>query len=325
MNLLPSDIEIQDLDIEVIDCEACTPKNEGRIIASNQKFLAIISKTGKEILVIEPNNSISIKPDLPKIFHDSNICDLEFSPFNNNILASGHEDNSVLLWKIPEEGLKESITKENIFLKKNIDKVNFIDFNPISSEVITTCSSKGDICVWNLEKKDTFAELNLGTYTSSVSWNPDGFLIGATTYRKQFHIFDPRNNNSTIFKKQISEYFKSKFTWVDNNMFLTINWNKEGKYKLLKLWDIKKFDNEISSIKIDSSQDLSTPFINRELKLVYIIEKDNIYVYDYNNTKLYDLTQFEFKKSSNYTILFDRRSLDKTRKEIDRFATYSIY
>ena len=271
MNLVGSNFDFEDSDIEIADYEICTPRNfisksEGRLIASNQKFLAMVPKSGKEILIIEPNNnSINIKSDLPKISCDSIICHLEFSPFNNNILASGHEDKSLLLWKIPEEGLKKNITKEYISLKKNNDKVNFIEFNPISSEVLFSSSNCGDIYVWNLEKKDSFGFLNLGSYPTSVSWNPHGDLIGATTYLKNFYIFDPRNNSSTTFQKQISDQYNSKFIWVDNNTFLTISLNKEGKDKLLKLWDIKRYDKEISSKKIYSSINISTP---REMRTV---------------------------------------------------------
>ena len=52
-------------------------------------------------------------------------------PFNDNILASAYEDNSVFIWKIPEGDIKENITKEFQIYKKHTNKVNYIIFNPI--------------------------------------------------------------------------------------------------------------------------------------------------------------------------------------------------
>ena len=57
---------------------------------------------------------------------------------------------------------------------------------------------------------------------------------------------------------------------------------------MLKLWEIKKVNEdytsrgELSSIKIDKSFNISIPFINRDLKLLYSVGKNEnfIKVYD---------------------------------------------
>ena len=324
MNLSLSDININDLKIEITDCELSTERTEGRLMAANKKYLAMAMKTGKDLLVVDPSKSISLKSEMPCLSHDSNILDLEFSPFDNNILASSYEDNSILLWKIPEEGFHENITKENILYKKHNNKVYFVNFNPISSDVICSSTHKGDLHVWNMEKNEIFFKIDLNEYITSLSWNPNGDLIGAISISRKMNIIDPRSQNN-IFSKEISNKYKSKFIWVDNNIFLTLSWNKENEYRFLKLWDIKKIDSEISSIKIDSFRNISTPFINRELKLIYIIEKEdkNFYVYDNSKGGLDFLTSFE-SCNSNYSILFDRRGLNRNKLEVDRFARYSI-
>jgi len=44
--------------------------------------------------------------------HAGAILDLQFSPFHNNILASGGADATVKIWRFPEEGLVEKESKD---------------------------------------------------------------------------------------------------------------------------------------------------------------------------------------------------------------------
>ena len=69
--------------------------------------------------------------------------------------------------------------------------------------------------------------------------------------------------------------------------------------KILKLWDIRKVNqdltaSEVTSIQIDTSKTVSTPFVDRESKLLYITTKGekSIDVYDYSNRI--------FKRKYNY-------------------------
>ena len=87
------------------NCDLSTISTEGRLIAVNEKYLAMYWKNNSEIVIVDSSKPLTIKDNLPRIKGLSNILDLEFSPFNNNILAScdnGNKGNSVLLWKIPE-------------------------------------------------------------------------------------------------------------------------------------------------------------------------------------------------------------------------------
>ena len=73
---------------------------------------------------------------------------------------------------------------------------------------------------------------------------------------------------------------------------------------MLKLWDIRKQSNnslnkgEITSIKINSSKtDIFTPFINKELKIIYAIgkEKSSIIDFDYKEEKFTKIRDWSCK------------------------------
>ena len=96
---------------------------------------------------------------------------------------------------------------------------------------------------------------------------------------------------------------------------------------MLYLWDIKKLDKEVDSIFIDSSVNTFSPYVDRELKLIYIFgkEKNEIHIYDYNNNIIKKVATYEFPDISFCSVFFNRKCLDKKKLEIDRFAQYSKY
>ena len=270
------------------NCLISEEQTEGRLISVNKKYLAMAWKKDKnnnegEIVVVDSSNPTNIKIDLNKLkYNNKKIYDLEFSPFNNNILASCHEDKTVRLWKIPENGIYENITNTYLIYNNHNNKVNFVNFNPISSDVICSSTHDGEIHVWNLENKNNYINLKVDYNPTPISWNPNGSLIGAITRFKNINFFDPRDKN-IIIKKVINEYSRpSKFDWTDDYSFSNICWDKTGNNRMLKLWDIKKLDKEIMSIKTDTSMNVCIPFADRELKLIYTLGKEEkpINVYD---------------------------------------------
>jgi hypothetical protein len=133
-----------------------------------------------------------------------------------------------------------------------------------------------------------------------------------------------------ILKHQINEAFQSaKFAWVDNETFATTSWNKTGA-KMLRLWDIRKVKEDLSSegevtgVQIDTSKTVSTPFIDRDSKLLYSVGKGeaSIHVYDYSDGTFRKGINFSSCEPSICSVLFDRKCLDYNTLEVDRFARY---
>ena len=144
---------------EFTNCLISEEYTEGHLIAVNKKYLAMAWKKDKnnnvgDIVIVDSSNPTNIKSDLPKLkCNNKKIYDLEFSPFNNNILASCHEDKTVRLWKIPENG---NITNEYSIYNNHKNRVNFVNFNPIFSDVICSSTHDGEIHVWSLENKSNY-------------------------------------------------------------------------------------------------------------------------------------------------------------------------
>ena len=311
------------------NCQVSTASTEGRLIAVNMNFLAMSWSNLGEIIVIDSSNQISVHPNQARIKgHRSASLDLEFSPFSSDLLAASFDDGAVLLYKIPEGGIQENITQEVQIYNKHTKKVPFVTFNPIASDVVCSAAFNGEIHVWNAIQGETVCEVNAEDAPTWVSWSPNGVLIGATTKNKFLSVFDPRNNN-LIMKHQINEGFKSsKFAWIDENTLVTTSWNKAGM-KMLKLWDLRKVkedltSSEVISTQIDTSKTVTTPYVDRESKLVYTIGKGeaNIHYYDYSEGSFKKGISFKATEPSISSVLFERKCLDYNKNEVDRFARY---
>ena len=311
-------------------CAVTTVSTEGRLLAVNGNFLAMSWNNAGEIVVVDSNKPFELKIHQPRIKGDHfNILDLEFSPFSSDLLACSRDDYSVLLYKIPEGGLTNNITKEVQAFKKHTKKVPFVTFNPVASDVVCSGAFLGEILVWNAIKGETFCELKADDTPTLVAWNPNGTLIGATNKKKNINIFDVRANKM-ILKHQINDAFQAaKFAWANNEQFVTTSWNKAGA-KMLKLWDIRKVkgdltnEGEVLSEKIDTSKTVSTPFVDKESKLVYTIGKGEatIHIYDFEEGKFKKGIDFTSAEPSISSVMFDRKYLDYNNLEVDRFARY---
>ena len=315
-----------------LNCSVTTVSTEGRYIAVNGNFLAMSWSNQGEIVVVDSSEFCSIKPDQPRIKgHRANVLDLEFSPFSSDLLAAAFDDNTVLLYKIPEGGLTEHMTQEVQIYQKHMKKVPFVTFNPVASDVLCTGAFLGDIHIWNALKGESYVELKADDTPTCIQWNPNGILVGATTKKKTINILDPRARaNKMVMNHQINEQFQAaKFAWVDNDQFVTTSWTK-NKAKMMRLWDIRKVkddltsEGEVMSVKIDSSTTVTTPFVDKESKLIFAIAKGEaiIRTYDYSLGSFVKGIDFSSTEPSISTVMFERKCLDYNKLEVDRFARF---
>ena len=208
-------------------------------------------------------------------------------------------------------------------------KVNFINFNPIASNMIVSGTSYGEIHVWESNEFKTYFQFKLPYNPNTLLWSPHGDLIGITTKNKFLTIYDPRNKKE-VFQDQISQNtLITKFAWLDNNSVATVGINSDNK-KVLSLLDIRKIDeyqgwNYFSMAEINQYTSVTIPYVNPELKLIYCVgkEESTIKIFDYYTGSLKKNNEFKALETNNCSIFLNRQYLNKSKQEIDRFARYT--
>ena len=308
------------------NCSLSTTSTEGRLISINEKYLAMAWKYKGEMSIIDINSVKSSNiNNLTSTSDKSNILDLEFSPFDTNILALSNENNSVIVSKLIDNNQKINIDKYDIY-KKHSSKVNFVNFNPVASNIICSSTLFREVHIWDSIKYELYKELpKLENNPISLLWAPNGTLIGITTKKGFLNVFDMREKDY-IIKSQLSglgQNSKMTFNWLDDNNIAILGHNSKNE-RILSLFDIRNQNqktSEYSYVIIDKRDTPAFPFIDRELKLIYTVGKDNaqINIYDYSKSTLKKLSHSAFTSEPNIcSALFPRKFLDKKNNEIDR-------
>lgn len=75
--------------------------------------------------------------------HGNDIGDLAFSPFSDNILATGGRDGTVKIWSIPPNGLTENLSAAATTFADIDGGANSLKWNPSSDGVLALgCKSR---------------------------------------------------------------------------------------------------------------------------------------------------------------------------------------
>jgi len=126
--------------------------------------------------------------------HSAAVLDTDFSPFNDNLVASASEDSKVFLYKIPDE-LGEEDFEPVVRLTTHGRKVGQILFNPVAENVLLSASADLTIKLWDVEKAVEKQEITGHMEViQSVCWNYNGSLVATTCRDKKLRVFDIRSN-----------------------------------------------------------------------------------------------------------------------------------
>ena len=308
--------------------DLCKASTEGNKMAINNKFMALSWNYDRGgIAIFDPNEYSYGKPDQKLLKgHKGKIFDLRFSPFCTDLLASASEDCTVKLWKIPEEGLKEDITNDAQTYTGHKRKVSLVAFNPLVADVIASTSVDYSIQVWNMIKAETYSLCKINEHPTSLDWNENGSLVGATDSAKKITIFDPRDNK-VVFSHKVSDGRNAKFVWTGNDTFAYVGFCKKNEREF-KHFDIRKLENnELCRVKIDEQVSLLTPYFDHESKLLYTVGKGeaNVNVFDFNETVPCRCLNFSTGNPASSFCMIDRRYVNYNKNELDRMAKWTVF
>ena len=327
-------IEGKELNQHFSNCQLSSFNPDGRLMAINDKYLAMAWE-GKDkkgnIKLINKN----LKNDNYYFTSEhANILDMEFSPFDNNILSSCYDNNCICLTKLDLKDENNIITIP-YFYKAHNNKVNSINFNPIAEHIICSTTVFGQVNIWESNEFKTYYSFKLKKNPNYLSWSPNGDLIGISCLKgRYFNLLDPRSKEKPSEILLSDTNINSRFAWVDNDIIATVRWSKDAKI-VLSLCDLRKNDKSIKdnnflaniplSDNISKNASSINPYVNPEMKLIYIIGKGikNITVFDYEYSELKKKYEFNCSEVNNFSLIFNRHYLDKENSEIDRFIRYT--
>ena len=125
----------------------------GNYIAASAAFVAFNWDSLGSSLAVLPLSTTG-RPDkagVPRIdAHSQLVTDFAFSPFDDGLLATGSQDQTIKVWRIPREGLTTNLATPELTLQQH-RRVETVTFHPAAEGLLTT-SCHTNINIWDITR-----------------------------------------------------------------------------------------------------------------------------------------------------------------------------
>lgn len=270
----------------------CNTAWDSNFLSANPKFVAMMwLSAGGGVYAVLPHTATGKLGEVPLVsVHKAAVLDLEWHPFNDNLIASAGEDCNVCICRIPDGGLKENITTPIQTLIGHKRKVGTVNFHPSANNVLATSSSDTTVKIWDVEKGDEMFSIGgHADIVQSCSWNMDGSMITSACRDKKLRVIDPRGQ-AIVGEVVAHQGVKGmRCSWLtDKDKILTTGFTKTVEREIC-LWDPRSLAEPLVRQTIDTQSGVLMPFYDAETGMLFIAGKGdgNIRYYEVVDEKPY--------------------------------------
>lgn len=265
--------------------------NDMHLAKCNGKYLSVHwAASGGGAFAVLPVEAVGRQPaDLPLFEgHSAQVLDTEFSPFNDNLLASAGEDARILLWNIPQPGeaSAEGGVKPEATLAGHDRKIVDLLFHPAAENVLASASHDQTVRLWDIER--AACKITLTDHSDAVldqSWSYDGSRIATSCRDKMLRIFDPRANASKASAEvKAHEGVKGvRVVWAGPGERLITTGFSRMSDRQFALWDARNLEKPVKLENLDTSSGLLIPHYDADTRMLYLAGKGD------GNIRFYEL------------------------------------
>lgn len=300
---------------------------DSNFMDANGKFWSLIwGVAGGGAVGVFPHSQVGKLPmsGVPLIVgHKAHVLDVQFNPFNQNLLATVSEDCFGKIWQIPDGGLAESATDAAQTLKGHRRKVGTVNWHPTAENVIATSSQDMFVKVWDAEKGSEQCSLD-GTkdLIQSFAWNRNGSQFAITCKDKQIRVADPRSGSYAQTWAGHIGVKGSRCVFMKDGMLFTVGFGK-GSERQYMLHDLKNVSKPVVTKNIDNSSGVIMPFYDEDTSMLYLAGKGdgNVRYFEYTGDEeyLYYLSEYKSAKPLAGGCMLPKTALDIPGCEVARF------
>jgi len=278
-----------------------------------------------------PNNLPYKLPDVIPLArgHTAPVLDTDWSPFDDNIVASGGEDGKVLIWKINGEDFEgwgaDGWVPQDFDPVARIDgsprKIGQVLFHPTASHVLASTSGEHSVKLWDLGMSDSPRSTLVGHTDTiqSLAFNSIGTVLATTSRDRKLRLFDPRAGGEAVRVTEGHSGIKgARVCWMgDKNNFATTGFSKMSDREVL-IWEAGGL-GVVKKLALDQSAGVVMPFWS-DNNILFLAGKGdgNIRYYEWESDSLFALAEHKSGDPQRGMCFLPRRALNVGECEIAR-------
>ena len=210
-----------------------TNENDG--VSSNGKMIALAWSSASSVAVFNAETPKNFDANTPLLKgHRGNIFDMQWSPFDDKLLATCADDGLAKFWKFDDyNGLTEHRTDCYQELEAHSRKCTSVQWHSAAENLLATHSIDKTIKIWDIDEDrcddPIFTFTDMPDQATSIRWSPDGKMIAGCVKNKSLVIFDPRQDSSVIKADGHAGPRQQRLQWADNETLITSGFDREAK------------------------------------------------------------------------------------------------
>uniref|UniRef100_A0A0K2SZ79 Coronin n=1 Tax=Lepeophtheirus salmonis TaxID=72036 RepID=A0A0K2SZ79_LEPSM len=300
-------------------------RSHGNFIAASAAFMAFnwdAHGSSLAVLPLEAKGRVN-KTNIPVIHaHSDMVTDFKFSPFDDGLLATGSQDLTIKLWRIPESGLTSNLSNPELTLPLQPKRVETVEFHPAADNVLCT-SSGTSLTIWDLiEAKDLYSFCNHEDEVQSVAWrNGSGRLLASQCKDKKLRILDPRQGSVAAICNSHEGLKDSKVVWIGDSDRLFTSGFSGDRLREITIRDMRNLETPVKNMGLDMSSGILVPLFDPDTNMCFLSGKGD------RNIQFIELTDREpyivegLKYSGDQTkgaCLVPKRAMNVMQGEVNR-------
>lgn len=255
-----------------------TKMGDQQYIKANTKYFAIaVQGGGNPIAVVDHSKPGRVSSDLPVFAgHTGAITDFAFNPFNEQVIASCSEDQTVKIWNIPEGGLTETCTTAASELSGHERKPLVLSFHTTADNVLSSGSQDGIVKLWDIEKGTEMSSLE-GIHEDAILdivWDYTGNQYATSCKDKTVRVIDARSNTVATEAIKAHEGSKAiKLTYAGRKeMLVSVGFTKSSQREL-KIWDPRNMGKALKVTQLDTAPGIVIPYYDTDTDVLFLAGK----------------------------------------------------
>ncbi|EHH22627.1 Coronin-2 [Macaca mulatta] len=296
--------------------------------AVNPKFLAVIVEAsgGGAFLVLPLSKTGRIDKAYPTVCgHTGPVLDIDWCPHNDEVIASGSEDCTVMVWQIPENGLTSPLTEPVVVLEGHTKRVGIIAWHPTARNVLLSAGCDNVVLIWNVGTAEELFRLDSlhPDLIYNVSWNRNGSLFCSACKDKSVRVIDPRRGTLMAEREKAHEGARPmRAIFLADGKVFTTGFSRMSE-RQLALWDPENLEEPMALQELDSSNGALLPFYDPDTSVVYVCGKGDSSIRYFEITEeppyIHFLNTFTSKEPQRGMGSMPKRGLEVSKCEIARF------